>query len=172
MNVGIVGATGAVGLELVDVLSKRQFPINKLRFFASQRSAGKTLDTPFGKITVELFSPELARETDVLFLAASGNFSKQYATELSALNGPLVIDNSSAFRLDPDVIQITYFLGKCLLLPVWKPVLLTFRSKPVPGVENCTNETTWTPQSERGRTKLHKYGNLFPNGENKDIFEI
>jgi len=102
-SVGIVGATGAVGLELVEVLAKRNFPLSKLRFFASKRSAGKVMQTKFGPITVELFSPELARETDFLFLAASGTFAKEHANALTAPGGPVVIDNSSAFRLDPKV---------------------------------------------------------------------
>ncbi|KAL3782851.1 hypothetical protein ACHAW5_010617 [Stephanodiscus triporus] len=98
-NVGIVGATGAVGKEIVGVLEKRSFPVGALRIFGSERSAGKEVDTKFGRVTVELFSESSARECDVVFLAVDGDFSLKHAEAICEGNdGAVVIDNSSAFR--------------------------------------------------------------------------
>jgi len=103
VTVGIAGCTGAVGLEIIKVLSNRAYPVASLRLFASARSAGKKFETPFGEIVVEEFSVEAARETQVLFLAVSGSFAKEHSAALTAEGGPLVIDNSSAYRMDPAV---------------------------------------------------------------------
>ena len=96
---GIVGATGAVGKEIVGCLEKRSFPVSNLRIFGSERSAGKEVDTKFGKVTVELFSEDSARECDVVFLAVDGDFSLKHAENIcNGDDGAVVIDNSSAFR--------------------------------------------------------------------------
>ena len=102
MRVGVIGATGAVGKELVAVLGKRRFPVTKLRLFASTRSAGQTLPTPFGETAIEAFTPEAARDLDLALLAVSGDFAKAHARHLSE-SGVAVVDNSSALRLEPDV---------------------------------------------------------------------
>ena len=102
-DVGIVGATGAVGIEVIDVLKKTNFPLNKLKLYASARSAGKVIDTVYGSITVEEFSVETARSCHFIFLAVSGDFALEYGKLLSENNGPYVIDNSSAFRYMPDI---------------------------------------------------------------------
>jgi aspartate-semialdehyde dehydrogenase len=102
MRVGVIGATGAVGKELVEVLGKRRFPVTKLRLFASGRSAGTRVTTPFGEITIEEFSVAKAKELDLALLAVSGDFAKQHAPALVAA-GVTVVDNSSAFRLDDNV---------------------------------------------------------------------
>lgn len=103
MKVGIVGATGAVGNEMLHVLHDRRFPLTALHLFASERSAGKTVDTPFGPTTIELFSVDAAREMDIVFLAVSGDFAKEHAPAIAADGGAIVIDNSSAFRYDDEV---------------------------------------------------------------------
>lgn len=97
-TVGVVGATGAVGKEIVGCLENRSFPVSNLRIFGSPRSAGNEIDTKFGKVTVELFEEETARECDVVFLAVDGDFSLAHAENLCKGDGPVVIDNSSAFR--------------------------------------------------------------------------
>ncbi|MGG5810076.1 aspartate-semialdehyde dehydrogenase [Falsiroseomonas sp. CW058] len=102
MRVGVIGATGAVGRELVEVLGRRRFPVTKLRLFASGRSAGTRVATPFGEIAIEEFTPEAARGLDLALLAVSGDFAKQHAPGLVAA-GVAVVDNSSAFRLDDAV---------------------------------------------------------------------
>jgi len=99
LSVGVVGATGAVGKEIVGCLEKRSFPVGSLRIFGSERSAGREVDTQFGKVTVELFGEEAARECDVVFLAVDGDFSLAHAENICAGDdGAVVIDNSSAFR--------------------------------------------------------------------------
>jgi aspartate-semialdehyde dehydrogenase len=102
MRVGVIGATGAVGRELVEVLGRRRFPVTKLRLFASGRSAGTRVATPFGEVTIEEFTLDAARDLDLALLAVSGDFAKQYAPQLVAA-GVTVVDNSSAFRLEDDV---------------------------------------------------------------------
>jgi len=94
-TVGIVGATGAVGEEIRKCLEARNFPLEQLRVFGSSRSAGKVLDDGNGKITVELFDVNAARECDVVFLAVSGDFALEHAKALTEGNdGCVCIDNS------------------------------------------------------------------------------
>ncbi|WP_043342014.1 aspartate-semialdehyde dehydrogenase [Belnapia moabensis] len=102
MRVGVIGATGAVGKELVEVLAKRRFPVTELRLFASTRSAGIKQKTPFGEVTIEAYSLEAARGLDLALLAVSGDFAKAHARALAEA-GVAVVDNSSAFRLEQDV---------------------------------------------------------------------
>lgn len=102
MRVGVIGATGAVGQELVEVLGRRRFPVTELKLFASPRSAGTKVTTPFGDVTIEAFSFEAARTLDLALLAVSGDFAKQHARALAA-EGVAVVDNSSALRLEADV---------------------------------------------------------------------
>eukprot|EP00616_Rhizochromulina_sp_CCMP1243_P013038 CAMPEP_0118962802 /NCGR_PEP_ID=MMETSP1173-20130426/999_1 /TAXON_ID=1034831 /ORGANISM="Rhizochromulina marina cf, Strain CCMP1243" /LENGTH=403 /DNA_ID=CAMNT_0006911101 /DNA_START=71 /DNA_END=1282 /DNA_ORIENTATION=+ len=112
-RVAIVGATGAVGLEIVDVLQRRGFPLKDIKLLASRRSAGKRLATPLGMVQVEEFTVGKAREADVVFLAVSGGFAEKFASQITAdrkqlgglwsTPGPIVIDNSSAFRYKPEV---------------------------------------------------------------------
>lgn len=104
VSVGIVGATGAVGKEIVGCLENRDFPASSVRIFGSERSAGKKVETKFGEVTVELFDVAKARECDVVFLAVSGDFSLEHAENISAGDdGAVVIDNSSAFRNKEDI---------------------------------------------------------------------
>lgn len=102
-KVGVVGATGAVGVEMIQVLKDRNFPLAELHLFASERSAGKTVETAFGEKKIELFSVESAREMDFVFMSVSGSFSKEFAPQIAADSGATVIDNSSAFRYNEDV---------------------------------------------------------------------
>ena len=95
-TVGIVGATGAVGKEIRNCLEIRKFPVSTLRIFGSERSAGNKIETEkYGTITVELFDVDAAKQCDVVFLAVSGEFSKEHARALSdGPDGCVVIDNS------------------------------------------------------------------------------
>jgi len=109
-KVAVVGATGAVGVEIVNVMHAHKFPLVSSGdysvpiMYASARSAGKLVDTPYGSLTIREFELSSVQkcEYDVIFLAVSGTFSKQYARELAKGNA-LVIDNSSALRMDEDV---------------------------------------------------------------------
>lgn len=100
-KVCVIGVTGAVGQEMVNVLHDRAFPLSELRLYASARSAGKTIETPYGTKTIEAFSVDAAAECDIALMAVSGDFAKEYAPQL-AERGVTVIDNSSAFRYDAD----------------------------------------------------------------------
>ena len=99
--VGVVGATGAVGSEVVKVLHDRKFPLREVQLFASERSADRKLDTPYGPNVVKRFELATARSCDIVFLCVSGDFARQYARPLA--ESSLVIDTSSALRMLPDV---------------------------------------------------------------------
>jgi hypothetical protein len=95
-SVGIVGATGAVGKEIRQVLETRnKLPVDELRIFGSERSAGSTVTTKYGDVKVELFSEKAARECDVVFLAVDGDFALAHAMNIAeGDDGAVVIDNS------------------------------------------------------------------------------
>ncbi|MBV1909156.1 MAG: aspartate-semialdehyde dehydrogenase [Kangiellaceae bacterium] len=101
-RVAIAGATGAVGQEIIRLLDLRKFPVEKLSLFGSSRSAGKKLSTGYGEIEVEEFSEDKLDRLDYIFFATSGEHSKIYAP-IAAAKGAIVIDNSSAFRLNDSV---------------------------------------------------------------------
>lgn len=97
-SVGIVGATGAVGEEILKVMETRKFPASDVKLFASEKSAGKSVTSSlYGRLTMEEFTLDKASKLDVCLLAVGGDFSVEYAEKLAAA-GVLVIDNSSAFR--------------------------------------------------------------------------
>ncbi len=101
-RVGIVGATGAVGQELIGLLQSRSFPLAELRLLASARSAGRNLDVAGRKLTVQEAKPEAFDGLDIAFFAAEGAIAKALAPE-AAKRGCLVLDKSSAFRMAADV---------------------------------------------------------------------
>ena len=84
ITVGIVGATGAVGEEIMGCLKERGIPVANIELFASARSAGKEVDTPFGKQTLREFDLDAARALDVVFLAVSGDFALEWAEKIAA----------------------------------------------------------------------------------------
>lgn len=103
MNVAIVGASGAVGQELLRVLDEQNFPIDNLRLFGSQRSAGSEYGFRGKKVKVELLSHDSDFSgVDIAFTSAGAGTSKEYA-EVITRHGAVMIDNSSAFRMDADV---------------------------------------------------------------------
>jgi aspartate-semialdehyde dehydrogenase len=101
-HIGIVGATGAVGIEMLETLAKRQFPVGELTLLASARSAGKTLPFKGKEIAVKELTEESFDGIDIALFSAGGGISKQYAPA-AVKAGAVVVDNSSAFRLDQDV---------------------------------------------------------------------
>ncbi len=102
INVGIVGATGAVGQELLALLHDRNFPMASLRLFASARSAGKVVEYAGKKFTVEEAKLGAFAGVDVAFFAAGGSVTRALAPD-AVKSGCLVIDKSSHYRMDPDV---------------------------------------------------------------------
>jgi aspartate-semialdehyde dehydrogenase len=102
MKLGIVGATGMVGEVMRSVLQERSFPADEVRFFASARSAGRRLPYGGGEIEVEEAATADYSGLDIVLFSAGGATSKELAPVVAAA-GPVVIDNSSAWRMDPDV---------------------------------------------------------------------
>ncbi|MCH2174563.1 MAG: aspartate-semialdehyde dehydrogenase [Lentisphaeria bacterium] len=101
-NVAIAGATGAVGIEMIRTLEKRNFPLNSLRLLASKRSAGKELEFRGKKIVIEEMTEDSFEGVDIALFSAGGSQSKTYGPA-AVKAGAIVVDNSSAFRMDPDV---------------------------------------------------------------------
>ena len=102
MRVGIVGATGQVGRVVQSILAERNFPIEELRLFASARSAGRTVDFGDKQITIEDASTADYAGLDIAIFSAGGSTSRELAPKVAAA-GVVVIDNSSAWRMDPEV---------------------------------------------------------------------
>ena len=103
MNIAIVGASGAVGQELLRILAERQFPVSNLRLFGSARSAGSKYMFCGKEYTVELLQHgDLFQGIDIAFVSAGGSVSKEYAEDITR-HGAIMIDNSSAFRMDDNV---------------------------------------------------------------------
>lgn len=101
-NVAVVGATGAVGKEMVQVLEERGFPVANLRLFASQRSAGEIMSGMGKAHKVELLQNNVFEGVDIALFSAGEKISLEFAPE-AVKSGAVVIDNSSAFRMSPEV---------------------------------------------------------------------
>lgn len=128
MRIGIVGATGQVGGVMRAVLAERRFPVEELRLFASARSAGRTLDWQGGEVTVEDAGAADYRGLDIVLFSAGKAASKKLAPKAAAA-GATVIDNSSAWRMDPDVP---------LIVAEANPKALANRPRGIVANPNCT----------------------------------
>jgi aspartate-semialdehyde dehydrogenase len=102
VNIAIVGATGAVGETMLQILAERQFPVGRLHLLASERSAGEKIEYGAKSITVQDLSTFDPAGIDIALFSAGGTVSKEYAPRFAAA-GAVVIDNSSAFRQDDSV---------------------------------------------------------------------
>ncbi len=102
IRTAIVGATGAVGREMLAMLERRDFPVADLRLFASERSAGTLVSTRWGDVKVESLDDADPAGIEVALFSAGGDRSRQHAPRFAA-SGAVVVDNSSAFRMDPKV---------------------------------------------------------------------
>ncbi|MBI3378475.1 MAG: aspartate-semialdehyde dehydrogenase [Nitrospirae bacterium] len=100
--VAVVGATGAVGNEMIATLEQRNFPVEKLRLFASERSEGKTLEFQGNEIPVENLNESSFKGIDIALFSAGAERSKTWAP-VAAKSGCVVVDNSSQWRMDPEV---------------------------------------------------------------------
>ncbi|HPA37462.1 MAG TPA: aspartate-semialdehyde dehydrogenase, partial [Phenylobacterium sp.] len=101
-RVAVVGATGNVGREMLNILEEVEFPISKIHALASRKSIG--VEVSFGEQIVRCEDIEQFdfSKVDLVLMSVSGSFSKEWSPKIGAA-GPIVIDNSSAFRMDPDV---------------------------------------------------------------------
>jgi aspartate-semialdehyde dehydrogenase len=101
-KVAVVGATGAVGLEMIKMLESRNFPTESIKFLASERSIGKKLTYNGKEITVELLTKESGKGINITLFSAGKTVSKEFAPSFAA-DGCFVIDNSSAWRMEKDI---------------------------------------------------------------------
>lgn len=102
-NITVIGGAGIVGREFLSLLDSRKVPVKRLRLLATARSAGKVVEFRGEKITVEeTTEASFTKDDDIVFLSASGSASKQYAP-IAQAHGSFVIDDSSAYRMDPAV---------------------------------------------------------------------
>src|SRR5882757_5824291 len=101
-NVAVVGVTGAVGQEFLNVLAERKFPLKSLRLLASARSAGKTIDFAGQTYKVEELTKDSFKGVDIALFSAGGSISKEYGP-IAVAAGAVVVDNSSAFRMKDGV---------------------------------------------------------------------
>jgi aspartate-semialdehyde dehydrogenase len=100
-NIAVVGITGAVGQQIIRLLSERNFPINQLKLLASKRSAGSTIVFKGQEIIVEEATPESFGDVNIAFFSAGGDVSK-YLVPHAIASGAVCIDNTSAYRMDPE----------------------------------------------------------------------
>ena len=101
-NVAVVGATGAVGNEMIEMLEQRKFPVGNLVLLASERSAGTSLSYKGHDVTVQVLKENSFKGIDIGLFSAGGSVSRKFAP-IAAASGCVVVDNTSAFRMDPDV---------------------------------------------------------------------
>lgn len=101
-NIAIAGATGAVGGAMLDVLRRRNFPVGELRLLASERSIGKKISFGGKELSVQLLSKDAFQGIDIALFSAGGDRSLEFAPAAAAA-GAVVIDNSSAYRMDPEI---------------------------------------------------------------------
>ncbi|WP_031077134.1 aspartate-semialdehyde dehydrogenase [Streptomyces sp. NRRL WC-3742] len=128
MKIGIVGATGQVGAVVREILAERSFPVEQLRLFASARSAGRTLPWQDTEVTVEDAATADYSGLDIVIFSAGGSTSKALAPKVAAA-GAVVIDNSSAWRRDPEVP---------LVVSEVNPEAIADRPKGIIANPNCT----------------------------------
>ena len=127
-HIAIVGATGAVGEEMLNCLAERNFPMSKLTLLASARSAGQTRTFRGEEIIIKELTHDCFEGIDVALFSAGGGISLEYAPS-AAKAGCIVIDNSSAFRMDPDVP---------LVVPEINPEAANNTPKNIIANPNCT----------------------------------
>ncbi len=101
-NVAVVGATGAVGNEMIETLEQRNFPVRDLKLLASERSAGTVLNYKGHDVKVEVLKKDSFKGVEIGLFSAGGSVSEKFAP-IAAASGCVVIDNTNAWRMDPDV---------------------------------------------------------------------
>ena len=122
LKLALVGATGAVGSKLMGKLVERNFPIESIKFLASARSAGKPIEFNGQTYTIEEATPESFEGVDVAFFSAGGSVSEALAPE-AAKRGAIVIDNTSHFRMDPEVPLVVPEVNRHVLKTIPKGII-------------------------------------------------
>lgn len=131
-HLAIVGATGAVGMEMLTCLEQRDFPLSQLTLLASARSAGKKIPFRGEELEVQELTKDSFAGIEVALFSAGGGISEEFAPAAAAA-GAVVIDNSSAFRMDPEVP---------LVVPEINPEAIAHRPKGIIANPNCTTIVT------------------------------
>ena len=132
MKVAVIGATGAVGREMIRILEERDFPVDELRPLASSRSVGRRVAFRGEEHEVRQLTVDAASGVDVAFVSAGAATSRRFLRDIAA-TGPVCIDNSSAFRMEDDVP---------LVVPEVNPEALQGWPRPgIVAVPNCTTIT-------------------------------
>ena len=144
-NVAVAGATGAVGVEMIKTLEKRNFPVRNLKLLASARSAGKTLKFKGEDVKVEEMTENSFRGVDIALFSAGGDISKAFRPAVVG-SGAIMIDNSSAFRMEEDVP---------LVVPEVNPEDVKW-NKGVIANPNCTTAIMLVAVAPLHRAKGHK----------------
>ena len=145
-NVAVAGATGAVGDVFLRILEERKFPIKNIRLLASERSVGKRLKYAGEEFPVELLSKDAFKGIDIALFSAGGSQSKEFA-DAAVAAGAVVVDNSSAFRMEPDVP---------LVVPEINPEAIAgYKQRGIIANPNCTTIITIMPLKP-----LHNFGTL------------
>lgn len=156
-RIAVIGATGAAGRVLLGIIEERSFPVSSVRLCASERSWGKIITVNGGDVVVEEPTRELLRDVDFLFIAASSGVSRELSP-MAVDEGALVIDKSSAFRMDPDVpLVIPEVNGDdmeshhgIIAAPNCSTTPLAMVLKPLNGANNVRRVTVATYQSVSG----------------------
>ena len=145
-NVAIAGATGAVGEVFLSILAERKFPIKNIRLLASERSVGKRLKFAGEEFPVELLSKDAFKGMDIALFSAGASRSKEFAGAAWEA-GAVVVDNSSAFRMEPDIP---------LVVPEINPLAIAqYKKRGIVANPNCTTIISIMPLKP-----LHDYGTL------------
>jgi len=145
-NIAIVGATGAVGQEMMEILEERNFPVREIKLLASERSAGKELEYKGNKIKVEKLGENSFENIDIALFSAGSSRSREFAP-IAAQSGAVVIDNSSAFRMEEDVP---------LVIPEINPhAVAGYKNRGIVANPNCTTAVTLMALKP-----LHDLGNI------------
>jgi aspartate-semialdehyde dehydrogenase len=135
VSLAVVGVTGAVGQEFMTVLAERNFPIRSLRVMASSRSAGKKVSYQGKEYTIEDLETADPKGIEIALFSAGGSISKVHGPRFAAA-GVVVVDNSSAFRMDPEVP---------LVVPEVNPAAVTKRPKGIIANPNCSTIIALVP---------------------------
>jgi len=145
-NVAVVGATGAVGEVMLEILAQRKFPLKNLKLLASSKSAGKKIPFQGEMLTVEKLDKNSFKNIDIALFSAGGDRSKEFAP-VAAEAGAVVIDNSSAFRMDPEIP---------LVVPEVNPQdIALYKKRNIIANPNCTTIIMVVPLKP-----LHDYGKI------------
>jgi aspartate-semialdehyde dehydrogenase len=159
VNVAVVGATGAVGDLMRRVLAERQFPVKAIKFLASEKSAGKTVEFNGKPYPVEPIRPEAFAGVQIVLSSTPSSVSKEYSP-IAAKAGAVVVDNSSAWRMDPDCPLVVPEVNADELHHIKKGIVanpncvaipLTVALKPLHDLGKLTRVVVCTYQSSSGK---------------------